>query len=72
MSERLAVQLDPTRCKSYGICVSVLPDVFDTPAGSAVAVLLRDTVDADERADLEEAVRNCPAQAISFVPVPQP
>jgi ferredoxin len=66
---RLAIALDTTRCKSYGICVSVLPEVFDTPASSPAAVLLVDTVGEEDRDDLEEAVRNCPAQAISFTSV---
>ena len=69
MSLRLAIALDTTRCKSYGICISVLPEVFDTPASSAAAVLLVDTVGEEDRDDLEEAVRNCPAQAISFTSV---
>ncbi|MFJ9381307.1 ferredoxin [Streptomyces sp. NPDC101455] len=66
MTAKPTVHLDTTRCKAYGLCVNLLPEVFDTPPGSPVAVLLRDTVDADERADLEEAVRNCPAQALSI------
>lgn len=72
MSDSLAVSLDGTRCKSYGICVSVMPDVFDTPPGSPTAVLLRETVDADEREDLEEAARACPAQAIALNSGPKP
>jgi ferredoxin len=66
VSDKVTVHLDTTRCKSYGVCVSVLPDVFDTPPGAPTAVLLRENVDADEREDLEEAVRACPAQAISI------
>jgi ferredoxin len=62
----LTVHLDTTRCRSYGVCVSILPDVFDTPSGVPTAVLLRENVDADEREDLEEAARACPAQAISI------
>jgi ferredoxin len=40
--------------------------VFDTPSGAPTAVLLRENVDADEREDLAEAARACPAQAISI------
>ena len=61
----LKVVLDTSACKLYGICVSLMPDVFDTPLGSSAAVLLRATVEEDELEDLEEAVRGCPAQAIS-------
>ncbi len=64
MSDATTVELDEGRCRGYGICVSILPDVFDLPAGSKTAVLLRDEVDADDVEDLEESVRACPAQAI--------
>ena len=66
MNGKLTVQLDTARCRSYGVCVSILPDVFDTPSGAPTAVLLRENVDADESEDLEEAARACPAQAISI------
>ena len=61
----LEVALDTSRCQAYGLCLGIAPDVFDIPAGSAVAVLLRTTGSAEERATLDEAVRSCPAQAIS-------
>lgn len=66
-AERVTVRLDTTKCRAYGICVSILPEVFDLPKGSPVAVLRRDVVDAEDFTDLEEAVFNCPAQAISAV-----
>ena len=64
MSDRTAVGLDQARCRGYGICTSILPDVFDLPAGAKTAVLLRHDVDADDLEDLDESVRACPAQAI--------
>jgi ferredoxin len=66
VNDKLTVHLDTGRCQSYGVCVSILPDVFDTPSGAPTAVLLRENVDADEREELEEAARACPAQAISI------
>ena len=66
MSDQIGVQLDTSRCRSYGVCLSILPDVFDTPPGSPTAVLLRSEVSPDDQEDLEEAIRNCPAQAISM------
>lgn len=68
-SSRVAV--DTTRCQGYGLCVGIHPEIFDVPAGSAVAVLLRDVLDEDDLADVEEAVRACPAQAISIVAAQQ-
>jgi ferredoxin len=65
-ADQIKVLLDTNLCSAYGVCMSILPDVFDTPPGSPVAVLLRDRVGADEREDLEEAVRACPAQALAI------
>lgn len=64
MSDETVVRLDEVRCRSYGICVSILPEVFDLPPDAKTAILLRHKVDADDVEDLEEAVRACPAQAI--------
>jgi len=63
-SDETVVRLDEARCRSYGICVSILPDVFDLPPDAKSAVLLRHEVDPDDVEDLQEAVRACPAQAI--------
>jgi len=63
---QVEILLDAKLCNSYGVCVTIMPDVFDTPAGSPIAVLLRDRVEADERNDLEEAIRACPAQALAL------
>lgn len=65
-ADQVEIRLDTNLCSAYGVCVSILPEVFDTPPGSPVAVLLRDRVGADERDDLEEAVRACPAQALAI------
>ena len=65
-ADQVEIRLDTNLCSAYGVCVSIMPEVFDTPPGSAVAVLLRDRVGTDEREDLEEAVRACPAQALAI------
>lgn len=65
-ADQVKVLLDTNLCSAYGVCVGIMPDVFDTPPGSPVAVLLRDHVNADEREDLEEAVRACPSQALAI------
>jgi ferredoxin len=65
-ADQVEILLDTNLCSAYGVCVSIMPDVFDTPPSSVVAVLLRDGVEADEREDLEEAVRACPAQALKI------
>jgi ferredoxin len=62
---QVEILLDAKLCNGYGVCVTIMPDVLDTPAGSPVAVLLRDRVEADETDDLDEAIRACPAQALA-------
>ena len=65
MTGQVEVLLDTKLCNAYGVCVTIMPDVFDTPAGSPVAVLLRDRVESHESDDLDEAIRACPAQALA-------
>jgi len=64
MTQRTRVTVDSARCQLYGVCVSMNPDVFDVPENSITLVILRDIVDGDDLADVEEAARACPAQAI--------
>jgi ferredoxin len=61
------VLLDQVKCRSYGLCVTAHPEVFVLPPGSPVAVVVRDVVGEDDLEDVREAVRVCPAQAISTV-----
>lgn len=46
-----------------------MPEVFETPPGSPVAVLKVHAVDASEEEDLDEAIRYCPAQALAKRPL---
>jgi ferredoxin len=66
VSARAQVVVDPTRCQAYGVCVAINPDVFDLARDSNTVVVVRDVVDGDDRTDVEEAARNCPAQAIAL------
>lgn len=61
------VVLDQGLCRAYGVCVTAHPEVFALPPGSPVAVVVRDVVDANDLEDVREAVRACPAQAISLM-----
>lgn len=61
------VVLDQGKCRAYGLCVTAHPEVFMLPSGSPVAVVIRDVVGSDDLDDVQEAVRVCPAQAISIV-----
>lgn len=68
MSEAKVV-IDGPACQAYGLCVTLHPEVFDVPPGSPVAILLREVVGDDDMEDVEEAVRACPAQAITLEPL---
>jgi ferredoxin len=61
------VALDQGLCRAYGVCVTAHPEVFVLPPGSPVAVVAREVVDGDDLEDVREAVRACPAQAITLV-----
>lgn len=60
------VVLDAGRCRAYGLCVTAHPEIFTLSAGSPVAVLTRDVIGPDDTDDVQEAIRACPAQAISL------
>lgn len=61
------VTVDPGRCTAYGICVGIHPDVFAVPPGSPIAVITRDVLGDDDLEDVAEAIRACPAQALTLV-----
>lgn len=61
------VAVDPGLCRAYGLCAGIQPDVFDVPFGSPVAVITRDIVGQDDLDGVEEAVRACPAQALTLI-----
>jgi ferredoxin len=65
-SGAIEVLLDVSKCQGYAICLGVAPDVFDIEPGAGVAHLLRTTTTEIERPVLDDAVRSCPAQAISL------
>lgn len=59
----IGIGADIGKCQGYANCVVAAPDVYDIDDDGTV-VILRSTVDDDERDVVEEAVRSCPAAAI--------
>ena len=59
-------EVDRGRCTGIGMCESVDPDTFQV-ADDGTLNLLRDEIEDEALAD--EAVRACPAMALSVVPV---
>jgi ferredoxin len=60
------VVLDLDTCQGYANCVMVAPEVFDIDEQTGKAVLLREHPDHSQLAAAEEAVRQCPSEALSI------
>ena len=58
--------LDLDTCQGYANCVMVAPEVFDIDEEKGTAVLLQETPDDSQLAAVEEAVRQCPTEALSI------
>jgi ferredoxin len=58
------VIVDAETCESNGFCVGFAPDVFELGNDSPPVRVLASSFDESLRADVEQAVTNCPRQAI--------
>ena len=54
------------RCCSNGLCEALRPDYFEIQDNGDLAILRQD-VDPADRADIEQAINDCPTQALSLV-----
>lgn len=63
MSFRVLLDLD--RCQGYANCVMVAPDIFDLDDATGTAILKQESPDDSLRGAAEEAVRQCPAEALA-------
>ncbi|WP_084163496.1 ferredoxin [Mycobacterium triplex] len=62
--ERLSrVSIDSGKCQGHGRCVLIAPAYFDMD-DAGFGVVLRDEVDAADKADVDEAVLSCPEHAV--------
>jgi ferredoxin len=57
--------VDATRCRRYGICVSIAPDVFDVD-DSGLAFAQTEEVPVEHEDAVQRAARSCPEGAISI------
>lgn len=57
------IKVDLDKCQGFANCVMAAPDTFDLDDQSLV-VVLTDVVVESELADVEEAVRSCPVEAL--------
>jgi len=61
----MRVVVDLNQCEANGLCMGVAPEVFDLTDDDEL-ILLQEHPDEAERERVEEAVRQCPRQAISI------
>ncbi|MFI9509342.1 ferredoxin [Nocardia sp. NPDC052566] len=61
---RIVADLD--LCQGHAVCQDEAPQVFSVPMRGQVEILSA-TPDAEQRADIERAVRYCPTQALTIV-----
>ncbi len=60
------IEVDWGLCESNGVCMGILPEVFHLGDDDMLTVLQSDVTPENE-AQVREAVRQCPRQAISIV-----
>jgi ferredoxin len=60
------IEVDYGLCEANGICVGILPDVFDLNDDDELNVLAPE-VTPDNEELVADAVRQCPRQAIAVV-----
>jgi ferredoxin len=57
-----------TTCSGIGLCEMHAPEFFEiADDGDGRMTLLTETVDADKRAEVEEAASSCPTASIQIV-----
>jgi ferredoxin len=61
----MKIDVDWGLCESNGVCMGIIPEVFQLGDDDMLSVLQTDVTPENEAA-LREAVRQCPRQAISF------
>jgi ferredoxin len=60
------IEVDFGLCESNGVCMGIIPEVFDLDDQDYLHVLTDDVTPENEGA-VREAVRQCPRQAIRII-----
>lgn len=60
------IEVDWGLCESNGVCMGINPDIFELGDDDMLTVH-QEEVTPENEADVREAVRQCPRQAISIV-----
>ena len=61
----MKIEIDFERCESNGLCMEVMPEVFELRDDNFL-YLLADEVGPEQEAAAEEAARVCPRHAIQL------
>ncbi|MCA2252180.1 ferredoxin [Mycobacterium intracellulare] len=61
----MKVKVDTTKCSGIGLCEVTAPSVFEI-GDDGQAQAIKSEPAQDERAEVEEAVNNCPTGALSI------
>lgn len=59
------IEVDFELCEANGVCMGIIPEVFNLDDQDHLHVL-QDEVTPENEAQVQEAVRQCPRQAISI------
>jgi ferredoxin len=62
----MRIEVDWDLCESNGVCMGIIPEVFDLDDQDYLHVL-SDEVTPENEQQIKEAVRQCPRQAIAIV-----
>lgn len=62
----MKVVVNRARCTGIGICESIAPTFFEV-GDDGVLIQVREFIEDGNRAEVEEAVRSCPATALAIV-----
>jgi ferredoxin len=65
----MRIEADLDLCQGHAMCQLDAPEVFDVPKRGTV-IILDETPPAVLRERVENAVRNCPTQALTIVESP--
>jgi len=60
------IEVDFGLCESNGVCMGIIPEVFDLDEDDYLHVLQQEVTPENEHG-VRESVRQCPRQAISIV-----
>ncbi len=60
------IEVDWGLCESNGVCMGIIPEVFQLGDDDMLTVL-QEEVTPENEAQVRDAVRQCPRQAISII-----